>query len=152
MRFASLQARMANIRPCDPPVEHSGRALPHEARETVVAVLVSRTESDFIARLAQTPLHISHGLACHFIAPKAANVTIDAQWRVSQPAKHAPLAGRLSIRQKQSPWRESPVQRVARKYAWRERSIIFSWSKRLVLAGWVPFIKHAICNWIGSWR
>src|SRR6266446_9119984 len=59
---------------------------------------------------------MSHELACHFIAPRAANVTIAAQWRVSQPPKHAPVAGRLSIRQRRSHWRGSPVQRVARKY------------------------------------
>src|SRR5207249_4847904 len=103
----------------------------------------------FIARLAQTSPHVSHELACHFIAPRAANVTFGAQWRVSQPPKHAALAGRLSIRQRPSHWRESPVQPVARKYARREPSIISSSSRRLVLAGWAPFIRHATNSWIG---
>src|SRR6266446_2469029 len=40
---------------------------------------------------------------------------ISAQWRVSPPPKHAPLAGRLSIRQRRSHWRGSEERRVGQE-------------------------------------
>jgi len=56
-----------------------GRALSHESRETVVAVLVSSTGSD-LSGVWHKRLYdqVSHELACHFIAPRALNVTIAA--------------------------------------------------------------------------
>src|SRR4029079_1492312 len=83
---------------------------------------------------------------------KGLNVTIAAQWRVSPPPKHAPVVERPWIRPQQNHWCASPVLRVARKYAWREPSIILLWSRRLAWEGWALFIRRGICNWIASWR
>ncbi len=74
---------------------------------------------------------LSDGLPVPHFALEGLNVTIAAQWRVSLPPKHAPVAERQSIRPRRSHWRGSPVLRVARKYTWREPSIISSWSRRL---------------------
>src|SRR4029077_17505690 len=100
----------------------------------------------------ETPANAAASVPVQRFALQGLNVTIAAQWRVSRPPKHAPVAERSWIRPRQNHWRASPVLRVARKYAWREPSIISLWSRRLVWAGWAPFIRRAICNWIGSWR